>query len=40
MYSTLLRLYQREKLSKQGSSNAALHGWITQEQIEQILSTL
>lgn len=40
MNSNLLRLYQQGKLTEQGLSNAVSLGWITQEQMEQILSTL
>lgn len=39
MYSTLLRLYQQGKLTMQGLNNAVALGWITQEQMEQILSS-
>lgn len=39
MYNTLLRLYKEGRLTEQGLINAFLKGWVTEEQIEEILNS-
>lgn len=39
MYNTLKRLYIAGKINKNGLSNAAKKGWITEEQKQEIIAS-
>ena len=38
MYDTLTRLYTEGKLTEAGLQNAVTKGWITQEQMDEIIA--
>ena len=39
MYERLKRLYQEGRLDKKGLENAVARGWITEEEMQEILAS-